>query len=88
MSRLVRRLRELVGERLLRRLVDDGDRREPVGALGRSVLELELAGVREEHVDDDTLGRREQDLVDELLVLVVAGVGADQLHLRARQRRR
>ena len=50
------------------------------------MLELELAGVREEHVDDDTLGRGEQDLVDEFLALVVAGVGADQLHLRARQR--
>ena len=82
----MRRLRELVGERLLRLLVGDGDRREPVGALGRSVLELELAGVRKEHVDDDTLGGGEQDLVDELLALVVAGVGADQLHLRARQR--
>ena len=54
--------------------------------LGRSVLELELARIWEEHVHDDALGRGEQDLVDELLVLVVAGVGADQLHLRARQR--
>ena len=50
------------------------------------MLELELARLREEHVDDDALGGREQDLVDELLVLVVAGVGADELHLRARQR--
>ena len=47
---------------------------------------VELAGVRKEHVDDDTLGRCEQHLVDELLVFTVAGVGADQLHLRARQR--
>ena len=86
MSRLVRRLGEVVGERLLRLLVDNGDRREPVGVLWRLVLELELACVREEHVHDDTLGGGEQDLVDEFLALVVAGVGADQLHLRARQR--
>ena len=36
------------------------------------MLERELAGLRKEHVDDDTLGRREQDLLDELLPLVVA----------------
>ena len=50
------------------------------------MLELELARLGKEHVHDDTLGRGEQDVADELLVLVVAGVGADQLHLRARQR--
>ena len=86
MSRLVRRSRELVCERLLRLLAGNGDRREPVGVLGRSVLELELARIWEQHVHDDALGRGEQDLVDELLVLVVAGVSTDQLHLRARQR--
>ncbi len=74
---------ELVGERLLRLLVGNRDRREPVGALGRSVLESELAGLAEVHVDDHTLGRGEQHLVDELFVLVMAAVAADQLHLRA-----
>jgi hypothetical protein len=77
--------RELPGVRGLRPLVGNGDRREPVGAVGRSMLELEQAGVREEHVDDDALRRRQQHFLDELLVLVVAGVGADQLQLRARQ---
>ena len=78
--------RELVRERLLRLFAGNGDRREPVGVIRRSVLELELARIGEQHVHDDALGRGEQDLVDELLVLVVAGVGANQLHLRARQR--
>jgi hypothetical protein len=50
------------------------------------VLELEVAGICEEHVDDDALGRGKQHFLDELLALVVAGVGADELHLRARQR--
>jgi hypothetical protein len=50
------------------------------------VLELDLTGVREEHVNDDALRRRDEDLLDELLTLVVTGVGADQLHLRTRQR--
>ena len=86
MSRLARKAREVVDERLLRLFVDNVNRREPVGVLGRLVLELELACVRKEHVDDDTLGGGEQDLVDQFLALVVAGIGADQLHLRARQR--
>jgi len=48
---------ELVGVRRLRLLVGDRDRGKAVGALGRSVLEGELASVRKQHVDDDTLGR-------------------------------
>ena len=54
--------------------------------LWRFVLKLKLTRIREKHIDYNTLGGGEQDLVDELVVLVVAGVGADQLHLRARQR--
>ena len=49
------------------------------------MLELELAGGREEHVDDDALRGGEQDLADDRFVLVVARVGPDELHLRARQ---
>ena len=48
------------------------------------MLELEVSVICEEHVDDDTLRRGKQHLVDEFLVLVMPGVGADQLHLSAR----
>ena len=78
-------LPELISERLLREVVRDVDRRKPVGALGRSVLELELAGIGKEDVDDDTLGGSEQNLLDQLLPFVVACVGTDQLHLCAGQ---
>jgi hypothetical protein len=49
------------------------------------VLELQLAGLREEDVDNDPLGGREQHLLDKLLVLVATAVGADELHARAGQ---
>lgn len=47
------------------------------------MLERELAELREEDVDDDALGGRHENVVDELLVLVGAAVAADELHLRA-----
>ena len=50
------------------------------------MLERELSGVVEEDVDDDALGGREQHLLDEFLLLVVAAVGADELHPRPRKR--
>ena len=71
---------ELVCERRLGRLVAHCDRGERVDALRRAVLERQLAGLVEEHVDDDALGGREDDLLDELLVLDVAAVAADELH--------
>ena len=50
------------------------------------MFERELSGLREEDVDNDALGGREQDLLDYLLLFVVAAVGADELHSRPRQR--
>ena len=49
------------------------------------MLERELAGLGEEDVDDDALRGSEKSLLDELLVLVVAAVAADELHARPRQ---
>jgi hypothetical protein len=59
---------ELLDERLLQLLARDRDRGKAIGAFGCSVLEL--ASLQEEQVDDDTLGRCEQYLLDERLVLV------------------
>jgi hypothetical protein len=56
MSRLVRGCANS-SRTTLQLLVDYRDRGEAVGALGRSVLERELAGVRKQHVDNYTLGR-------------------------------
>ena len=58
---------------------------QPVGALGRPVLERELARPVEEDVHDDALRGRKDDRVDELLVLDAAAVAADELHPRARK---
>ena len=49
------------------------------------VLQRELAGPVEQDIDDDSLGGSEDHVVDELLVLDVAAVAADELHPRARQ---
>ena len=48
------------------------------------MLERKLARLSKEDVDDDALGRSEENLLDELLALVVAAVGADKLHLSSR----
>ncbi len=85
MSVWVRRRFELLAQLGLSRLVLDPDSGEPVGLLGRPVLERELAGLLEEDVDDDALGGSKQHLFDELLTLVVTAVGADELHPCARQ---
>jgi hypothetical protein len=53
---------------------------------GVAVLQRQRAGRVEQDVDDDPLGRREDDVLDELLVLDPAAVAADELHPRARQR--
>ena len=73
----VRRLDPLVAH------VDGGQR---VDALRRAVLERQVAGLVEQDVHDHTLGGSEDDILDELLVLDVAAVAADELHARARQR--
>ena len=44
------------------------------------MLERQLARLIEEHVDHHALRRREDDGVDELLVLDMAAVAADELH--------
>ena len=49
------------------------------------MLERQLARLVEQHVDDDTLRRRKDDVLDELLMLDVAAVAADELHPRAGQ---
>ena len=46
----------------------------------------QLARLVEEHVDDDALGRRQHHVVDELLVLDVAAVAADELDLSSGER--
>ena len=46
------------------------------------MLERRLSGLVEEHVDDDALGGRKDDVLDHLLALVVAAVAADELHPR------
>ena len=50
------------------------------------MLEHVFARLLEEDVDDEPLGRRQQDLLDEPLVLVVSAVSADQLHASSRER--
>ena len=77
---------ELLSERRRRRLVAHLDRRQPVRALRRSMLEGQTARLLEERVDDDPLGRREHDRLDELLALDTAAVAADELQPRPRQR--
>ena len=64
----------------------DRDRAPAVGPLGRAVLQRELAGVLEQHVDDGPLRRRQHDVLDELLALDAAAVAADELHPRPGQR--
>ena len=83
--RVAAELLERLGQRGLGRLVADRDRREPVDLLGRVVLERQLAGALEEHVEDHALRRRQDRLLDDLLALAAAAVTADELHARARQ---
>ena len=85
-SGAVRSSREGLSEWRRGLLVGDGDVGELVGPVRRPVLQDQLAGRLEAHVDDDALGRGEDDVLDELLVLDAAAVAADELHPRARQR--
>ena len=50
------------------------------------MLECQLCRLVEQDVDDDPLGGRENDRLDELFLLAAAAVAADELHLRARKR--
>ena len=50
------------------------------------MLENVLARLLEEDVDDEPLGRRQENLVDEAFVLVVSAVSADELHASSGQR--
>ena len=59
---------------------------ERVDAVRRAVLERQLAGLVKEHIEYRALGRGQYDLLNELLVLDVATVPADELHPCARQR--
>ena len=76
---------ELLRQDGLGRLLADGDRGQRIDPVRGVVLQRELAGPVEQDIDDDPLGRREDHVVDELLVLDVAAVAADELHPRARQ---
>ena len=86
MSALVRSISNSSASDGSARLVAHVNRRQRVDAVRGAVLERQLAGLVEEDVDDHALRRREHDLLDELLVLDVAAVAADELHPRARQR--
>ena len=77
--------RELLRERRIGRLFADGDRGQRIDPVRGVVLQPELAGAVEQDIDDDSLGRSEDHVVDELLVLDVAAVAADELHPHARQ---
>ena len=77
---------ELLTQRRLGGLVADGDRGQRIDPIRCVVLQRELAVLVEQDVDDDALGRSQDHVVDELLVLDVAAVAADELHPRARQR--
>ena len=85
-SSFVRSVVELLCERRLGWFVGHRDRSQPIRAGGRAVLEDVLARLLEEDVDHDPLGRRQENLVDEALVLVVSAVSADELHASSRQR--
>ena len=63
-----------------------GDVRQRVGPVGRAVLQCQLARRLEQHVHDDPLGRRQHDVLDELLALAAPAVAADELHARSGQR--
>ena len=77
---------ELLLERGVDPLVIDPHARQRVGAHGRPMLHRHVSGPVEEDVDDDALGRSDDDIVGELLVLDVPTVTAHQLHARARHR--
>ena len=62
------------------------DRREGVDPLRSAVLERSPPASLEQHIDHRALRRSEHHVINELLVLHMAAVAADQLHARARQR--
>ena len=66
--------------------VFDSDRCECVRPVRSLVIKGQLPGSGEVDVDDDAFGRRDEDFVDEFLVLVMAAVCAYELHLCARDR--
>ncbi len=57
----------------------DGEGAEVVGVVRGAVLQPDLPGGAEKHVDDRTFRRREQHLTGERLALVPAAVATDQL---------
>ena len=80
MSAFVRRSLELWLEGGLGFLLADADRGERIDAAGSAVLERQVPRSVEEDVDDHPLRRRDDHLLDELLVLDMAAVAADELH--------
>ena len=56
-----------------------------IDPVGRAVLERQLAGPLEQDVDHHSLRGRQDDVLDEPLVLDMPAVAADQLHACARQ---
>ena len=82
----VRRTVERLGQRRRRRVLRHGDVRQRVGPVGRAVLQRQLARRVEQHVHDGPLGRRQHDVLDELLALAAPAVAADELHARSGQR--
>ena len=77
---------ELLLERRLGPLLAHADRSERIDPVRRLVLKLQLSRLVEQHVDHYALRRRENHFIDELLVLDMPAVAADQLHSRPRQR--
>ena len=77
---------ELLVQRRLGPVLADLDRGQRIDPIRGAVLERQLTGLLEQHVDHHSLRRSEDHVVDELLVLDVAAVAADQLHPRPRQR--
>ena len=77
---------ELLLQRPLGPILADRDRGQRVDPLRGAVLQRQIAGLVEQHVDHHSLGGSEHDVVDEPLVLDAAAVAADELHPRTGQR--
>src|SRR5581483_1445224 len=67
-------------------LLANPDRRESICPLGRAVFHGQLARLVEQRVDDHPLGRRQYDVLDEMFVLDVAAVAANELDSRSGER--
>src|SRR5262245_54803070 len=70
--------------RLLDWPIVHGDRAQRVRLIRASLLEVELTGTLEQHVDDGSLRGRDQYVGHKLLIFDPTAVAADQFHLRAR----